>query len=265
MADIFIPPASGDTANGVDTAPGIPSAGGQRDPSLVTGQDPDSILGIPVSYESGSGGSPAPGGQTMESGDPTNQPNQYPDKEPISGVALGGSGAPGSQGITGSAQSTGATTIQVTDPNLQGAPADGQSGTQMQTVSLDVSGPGDSTATSGNYPPKIPIIDGNFYPEPAPGDSSHVKVGGFKNGQRDFEAPAEARADTFPGGDSAGVMPGPVAAARVQSVADPVNLSAAAGVDRPQPTDPGGTKNGPWAKTSDYPFTGGDSGPWRQT
>lgn len=274
MADIFMPPASGDTASGVDTAAGTPDAGGKHDPSQVTGQDPDSILGIPVSYESGAGGTPAPGGESEGTCDPTVMPNQYPARDPISGVTLGGSGAPGSQGLTASATPSGGTSIQVTDPSLQGAPAAGESGTQLQSVSIDVAGPNDSTAAADNYPPRKPIVDGDFYPTPdspsQPGGGGRVLVGGFKKGQRDDAAPAETaavedRAMTWPGGP--GVASGDAGSAVMNNPGgNPVNTSDAPNVQRPRPADPGGTRSGAWVKTADYPSAGygGDSPPWRQ-
>jgi|HubBroStandDraft_2_1064218.scaffolds.fasta_scaffold11961_7 hypothetical protein len=275
---IFDPPAAGDAATGVDTAPGIPSAGGTRDPSQVSGQDPDSFLGIPISYESGAGGSPAPGGESPGSTDPVSQPNQYPDKEPISGVTLTGSGAPGTQGITADAQGdpgADAVTIQVTNPSLQGAPPNGESGNQTQSVTLSVAGPNDSTAVKGNYPPEFPILPGDFYPapnsgnmQPGPGDqSSHVMKGGFMNGRRDFEAPAETRSDTFPAGPgvASGGGPEPVAIP-----ANPINTAAASDSepDRTSPTDPAGTNAKGWVKAEAYPdgyFAPDGPAPWRQT
>src|SRR5258707_12227390 len=76
--------------------PGLPAA--QDDASQVSGQDPQSLFGIPVSYQSGAAGTPAPGGEGQGAHD-VNQPNQYPGTEPISGGSLGGSGAPGAAGI----------------------------------------------------------------------------------------------------------------------------------------------------------------------
>jgi hypothetical protein len=66
---------------------------------------------------------------------------------------------------------------------------------------------------------------------------------------------------TFPGGS--GVRQGAVAGMPDRS--DPVNYGGAQDVDRPQPTDPGGTNNAGFMKTADYPYLDGDSGPFRQT
>src|SRR5260221_5386365 len=60
--------------------PGPPAA--QDDASQVSGQDPQSLFGIPVSYQSGAAGTPAPGGGG-EGAPGANQPNQYPRPEPV--------------------------------------------------------------------------------------------------------------------------------------------------------------------------------------
>ena len=94
--------------------PGIPPA--QDDPSQVSGQDPQSLFGIPISYDSGAGGTAAPGGEPLGAHD-ISQPNQYPAAEPISGVSLDGSGAPGTAGINPDGAPTGGRTVTVSDPN----------------------------------------------------------------------------------------------------------------------------------------------------
>ncbi|MDQ2875360.1 MAG: hypothetical protein M3Y33_11430, partial [Actinomycetota bacterium] len=137
------------------------------------------------------------------------------------------------------------------------------------------SGPGDSTATKGNYPPSRPILEGDFYPVPGSatnavgqGSDAHIMVGGWKNGQRGGDLPAETRASTFPGGDSGGIMSAGAAAAKIAPApASPVNTADAGNVSRPQPTDPDGTRNGAWSKTAGYPFTPDNqaAGPWKQT
>src|SRR5258707_10785211 len=76
--------------------PGLPAA--QDDASQVSGQDPQSLFGIPVSYQSGAAGTPAPGGEGQAAHD-VNQPNQYPGTEPISGVSLGGAPGAGGPGL----------------------------------------------------------------------------------------------------------------------------------------------------------------------
>lgn len=184
MADlIYSGPA--DSANGAGgQGPGAPMAHGATDPSQVTGQDPASFLGIPFSYSTGLGGSPPPGGEGLGGGDPTAEPNQYPDRGTFTHVPLGGTGLGGSQGVDPQAAAPGATSMQVTDPNNFAGHAGGGSGTQMITVSDSVSGPDDWTATQDNYPPARPIIPGGFYPTASGAGDGSVLVGGFKKGQR---------------------------------------------------------------------------------
>src|SRR5258707_3580128 len=55
--------------------PGLPAA--QDDASQVSGQDPQSLFGIPISYQSGAAGKPAPGGGGEAPPD-ANHPNQDP-------------------------------------------------------------------------------------------------------------------------------------------------------------------------------------------
>src|SRR5258708_35524853 len=75
--------------------PGVPAA--QDDASQVSGQDPQSLFGIPVSYQSGAAGTPAPGGGGQAARD-VNHPDQYPGTGPPSGGSLRGGGAPGAAG-----------------------------------------------------------------------------------------------------------------------------------------------------------------------
>src|SRR5690242_8837304 len=121
MADVYMPPAGADSGSQ-----------GSKDPTLVSGQDPDSLFGMAMSYDSGAGGSAGAGGTPQ---DPTNMPNQYPGTEPISGVTLDGSGAPGSQGIDATANDSGGIQVQVTDPNYVAGKPGGGSGVQQVTVS----------------------------------------------------------------------------------------------------------------------------------
>src|SRR5215813_9622868 len=165
--------------------PGVPPA--QDDPSQVSGQDPQSLFGIPVSYQSGAAGTPAPGGEGIAAHD-VNQPNQYPSDEPISGVMLGGSGAPGSDGINPEQAPSGGRPMTVSDPNNFAGHAGGGSGTQFITVTDSVSGPDDWTAPQNNYPPQLPVVPGEFYPVPGgPGNNAgrgRILRGGFLKGQR---------------------------------------------------------------------------------
>ncbi len=164
--------------------PGPPAA--QDDASQVSGQDPQSLFGIPVSYQSGAAGTPAPGGEGQGAHD-VNQPNQYPGTEPISGVSLGGSGAPGTAGINPDQAPSGGRPVMVSNPNNYQGTAGGGSGTQFITVTDAVSGPDDWTAPSP-YPPANQIVPGDYYPVPGgPGNNAgrgRVLRGGFMKGQR---------------------------------------------------------------------------------
>lgn len=186
MADLIYSGPT-DSANGAaGTAPGAPAAGGSRDPSQVSGQDPESFLGIPYSYSTGYGGSPPPGSESVggDSGDPSNQPNQYPSEGTFSHVPLDGTGLDGTTGIDPNAPPPGAAPIAVSDPNNFAGHAGGGSGTQIITVTDAISGPGDWTATQSNYPPERPIIPGNFYPGASGITEGNVLVGGYKKGAR---------------------------------------------------------------------------------
>lgn len=184
MADLIYsgPTDSADGAAG--TAPGAPMAYGAGDPSQVTGQDPASFLGIPFSYSTGLGGSPPPGGQGVAGGDPTNQPNQYPDAGTISHVPLGGTGLPGTQGAPAAQIETPGTSFQVTDPNYTAGKPGGGSGTQLVDAPVAVGGSGDSTTVSGQYPPAKPLVEGDFYPDHSGAGDGNILVGGYKKGAR---------------------------------------------------------------------------------
>lgn len=185
MADfIFQPPdpaKSGDMGGG--PAPGAAPDTGAKDPTLVTGQDPDSFLGIAFPMGTGAGGTPAPGGQSAGSAEPTAQPNQYPPTEPISGVNLSGTGAPGTQGAPKQLENPGPL-IAVTDPNYTAGKPGGGSGTQMVSVPVAVGGASDSTAQPGQYPPAAPIVPGDYYPTQDGAGKGSVMVGGWKKGAR---------------------------------------------------------------------------------
>ena len=180
MADLIYsgPTDSADGAAG--TAPGAPMAHGAGDPSQVTGQDPASFLGIPFSYNTGLGGSAPPGGGTA---DPTNEPNQYPDRGTFTHVPLGGTGLDGTQGAPMVAETTG-TSFQVTDPNYTAGKPGGGSGVQLVSAPVAVGGHGDSTMVVGQYPPARPLVPGDHYPDASGAGDGTVLVGGFKKGQR---------------------------------------------------------------------------------
>lgn len=171
MADIYMPPASADSGSQ-----------GSKDPTLVSGQDPSSLFGIAISYSSGAGGSGG-GSEGATSADPTNQPNQYPDREAISGVSLDGSGAPGSAGITATVTDTAGTQVTVTDPNYFAGRPGGGSGVQQITVNGSISGPNDWTAPQSNYPPAHPA-PGTRAPTSTGAGQGSVRRGGNMRGQR---------------------------------------------------------------------------------
>src|SRR5258707_8873682 len=112
--------------------PGVPAA--QDDASQVSGQDPQSLFGIPVSYQSGAAGTPAPGGEGQAAHD-VNQPNQYPGTEPISGVSLGGAGAPGAPGLNPDQAPSGGRPVTGADPQHHQGTAGRGSGSPVLTLS----------------------------------------------------------------------------------------------------------------------------------
>jgi hypothetical protein len=110
-------------------------------------QYPSSLFGVGLPQGTGAPGSQGASGTA----DPSNQPGQYPATEPISGVKLGGTGAPGSQGATD--DTTGDQTITYTTPGFYKG-----EGVDLTASTTDaVSGPGDWTAPPGNYPPQHPL------------------------------------------------------------------------------------------------------------
>jgi len=203
MADtVFQPPVPGKSGDdGGPPAPGVPHAAGvDNQNTLVSGQDPDSFLGIPYSYNTGLGGSAAPGGDSVGNpSDPSNQPNQYPSTEPISGVTLDETGAPGSQGAPADVINSPGTAMLVSDPNYTagrpgaGASGGNGSGTQMVPVSVAIGGPQDSTLVQGQYPPARPLPDGAFYPTSDGVGKGDILVGGWKKGVRPGGPPGFVR------------------------------------------------------------------------
>ena len=184
MADV----ATQQAINDLNHYPGGPSAGTGSDSKDVTqvgqGQDPPSLFGIPISYDTGAAGTPAPGGQSMSGADPTNVPNQYPGKEPLSGVALGGSGAPGSAGVSHGDPEPGGTPITVTRPGaFMAGPVGGQPGTQGVVVTQQIGGASDSTGMTDQSPAVHPVT-GTPTPEDSGAGRGHVMRGGWLKGAR---------------------------------------------------------------------------------
>ena len=146
-------------------------------------------------------GSGAPGGSPMsaetDQGD-TNEPGQYPSRETFTGVALGGTGAPGTQGI-GRDLSGGPDTVTVSKPTFYKSiyeVADepdswnepGGGGYKEITVHDTVGGEADWTQANDNsYGPgwNMPGVEGNT-PTPGSGQfqtgAGSVMYGGRLNG-----------------------------------------------------------------------------------
>lgn len=138
MADTYQSPTQASTGAGL---------GG--DPAGQPNQYPSSLFGVALPAGTG-----APGSTGADRGpsDPTNEPGQYPATEPISGVSLGGTGAPGSAGTVEQGES-GGTTITYSLPGFYKG-----EGVSLQASTVDtISGPNDWTAPPGNYPPVHPL------------------------------------------------------------------------------------------------------------
>jgi hypothetical protein len=174
----------GDAPNLPLEGPGAPGADG--DATLVSGQNPRTIFGIDISYESGAAGSA--GAAAQPEGDPTLQPGQYPATEPISGVALDSTGAPGSQGANpGYAPVQPGTGFQVTDPNYTAGRPGGGTGIVQIPVSAGLSGPGDSTLLPGQYGDPGNGMPSMAQPLESGAGQGRVLHGGFMNGRRPGE------------------------------------------------------------------------------
>lgn len=173
MATIVDPPAAAQAA-----------VQGDNDPSLVSGQDPDSLFGIAISYDSGAQGTA--GASAQPEGDPTNEPGQYPSTEPISGVALDDTGAPGSSGAGDMSGNPSGTMVTITDPNYTAGKPGGGSGNQFITAAVAVGGPDDSTTTPGQYatPNAMPGLEPMFQPDDTGAGKGSVMHGGWMNGSR---------------------------------------------------------------------------------
>jgi hypothetical protein len=153
--------------------------------------------GLPAQDEdSGAGGSPA-FSDALDTGS-SNEPGQYPDRMPLTGTALGGSGAPGSAGVKGLQQTSGPDsvtfekdTVWKSEYEQDGATVEGALPKHTNTT---VQGDGDWTqANSAGYhaPASLQMPgtaqvqldsggDGAFQP----GGGGRVRRGGFMNGQR---------------------------------------------------------------------------------
>lgn len=122
------------------------------DPSNQPGQYPMSLFGVGLPQGTGAAGTEGASPGTSVS-DPTGEPGQYPHTEPISGVTLGGTGAPGSQGAVEGSE--GDTVITYSPPGFYKGESQGVNPTITTTDSI--SGPGDWTATPQGAPTTHPI------------------------------------------------------------------------------------------------------------
>jgi len=172
VANQIRPPASADSATQ-----------GGKDPTLVSGQDPSDLFGVTQSYSTGAPGSA--GASAQPQGDPTNEPGQYPATEPISGVSLNGTGAPGSGGAGDLMGNPAGVAVQVTDPNYTAGQPGGGSGVQFVSANVQVGGPLDSTTLPGQYADhaagNIPAMS---QPTSTGAGSGSILHGGYRRGQR---------------------------------------------------------------------------------
>lgn len=175
-------------------------------------------FGLPVQDEtSGAGGSPPAGGSVVDQGS-TLEPGQYPPREDFTGVPLGGSGAPGSNGVGITPAQEGADSVQWSldttqksehDDSGQGlAPGYIQKHTKA-VIYAQGGTPGDWTQANnqayagrddlflpglagnmplpggGRYQTDMAPSDGDGTPVSGPANSSgHVMYGGYLNGSR---------------------------------------------------------------------------------
>lgn len=161
------------------------------------------LMGLPEQNESSGAPGGAPTDQSIDAGS-TNEPGQYPAKETFTGVALGGTGAPGTQGVPNEAVSGEAgpspDSVTYSDPTFYKSMYDDggmEQGYRQQTARDAIGGPSDWTQANdlGYQAPaqyQMPGVAGNT---PAPGEdgryqtpggdgSGHVLYGGYLKGAR---------------------------------------------------------------------------------
>ena len=153
---------------------------GSNDPTLVSGQDPSSLFGVAISYDSGSQGTSGQSGQPQ--GDPTNEPGQYPSVEPISGVTLEGTGAPGSSGAGDLSNAPAGQSYTITDPNYTSGKPGGGSGVQFIQANVALGGSSDSTTVPGQYGGSNPMPSMS-QPQSTGAGTGRVMRGGRMNGK----------------------------------------------------------------------------------
>jgi len=172
MADGKVTPPAGDAA---------PAWDGVQDPTLVSGQDPENLFGVAISYDTGAHGTA--GASAQPAPDATNEPGQYPATEPISGVKLSDTGSPGSTGAD-PMDRPGEQTITVTDPNYTAGQPGGGSGNVFRPAQVAVGGGGDATTMPGQYDSGVKNLPGMAEPAGTGSGSGRVMRGGWMNGQR---------------------------------------------------------------------------------
>jgi hypothetical protein len=171
MADRVVTPAAGDAA----------SIGG-NDPTLVSGQNPENLFGVAISYDTGGQGTAGASGGPE--GDPTNEPGQYPATEPISGVTLSDTGSPGGPGAD-PADRPGEMSVTITDPNGMAGKPGGGSGNYFIQADVAVGGGGDSTTMPGQYNSGVAdAMPSLSQPQDTGAGRGRVMRGGFMNGKR---------------------------------------------------------------------------------
>jgi hypothetical protein len=150
-----------------------------------------SQFGLPEqNFGSGAAGSSPPSNEEDTGG--TNQPGQYPSREDFTGVALDGSGAPGTQGVS-PGTGTGSDSVTYSGTTFykgERDPGGMEQGYLQKQGSGSVSGPADWTqANAHSYGDgyDMPGVAGNT---PTPGSGQHqtgagnVMYGGWLKGSR---------------------------------------------------------------------------------
>ena len=157
------------------------------------------IMGLPEqSFGSGAPGA-APTDTSVDAGS-TNEPGQYPSRDTFTHVPLGGSGAPGSAGISAGHVAQGPDRVTFDEPTFYKGQQSGDAqfddngfGYEQEQEAATVSGKGDWTQANayGYQAPdqwQMPGVAGNT---PAPGDgdrhqtgAGNVMYGGWLKGSR---------------------------------------------------------------------------------
>jgi len=178
-----VPVPSGDAPDVPNPGPGAP-AQSVNDSTVVSGQNPASLFGVEISYNSGAAGSATAYGSGENMGT-VNQPGQYPPKEVISGVTLDGSGAPGAPGAGNLSGNAAGGSVTLTDPNYTAGRPGGGSGNQFIQAPVQVGGPRDSTTVPGQYADSTGTnMPHMSQPESSGAGQGHVLRGGWLRGQR---------------------------------------------------------------------------------